>query len=125
MNKTIKSLEDFIGQAVLVKTTEQYPKNYYAGILEQLDDKIVVLSLWSNKNTQGGDVVLSPVPNFRKSQPLFGTYTATQRNKQKLRRERDPRKDLVLLQDKVVSIYEFTNFFENEAYSQHYKGYEI
>ena len=123
MNQTIKSLEDFIGQAVLVKTTEQYPKNYYAGILEQLDDKIVVLSLWSNKNTRGGEVVLSPVPDFRKS--YFKTYTATQRNKQKLRRERDPRKDLVLLRDKVVSIYEFANFFKNEEYSQHYKGYEI
>jgi hypothetical protein len=120
MVKTIESLEDFLGQAVLVKTTEQYPNCFYAGVLEQFDDKIFILSLWSHKNGWHQGYPLSPIPNFEKSN--FGNYAATQRNKQKLRKERDPKTDLVLLRDKVVSIYGFTNI--HDIYKT-YKGYEI
>ncbi len=121
MVKTIESLEDFLGQAVLVKTTEQYPNNFYAGVLEQFNDKIFVLSLWSHKNGWNQGAPLSPIPNFE-NHDAFGMYKATQRNKQKLRKERDPRTDLVLLRDKVVGIYEFTKI--HDVYKT-YVGYEI
>ncbi|MBI5066484.1 hypothetical protein HZA97_09725 [Candidatus Woesearchaeota archaeon] len=125
VQKQITSLENLLGQAVLVKTTEPYPHNYYAGVLERYDGKIFVLSLWSNKNTcsdyhEGPTISLSPTPNF-------GGLKSTQRNKQKLRRERDPITDLILLKDKVVGVYRFTNVFERETDGrfQRYKGYEI